>query len=164
MNVDLWSLQKWRPPKTKTHEKLGVNTQKRVPENEDPWKCRPENEDLLSFFILQSTLDNPNLKLANSNLALTWTIKLISPGFPSYITEILPLVTKTLKNSNLPLTRSNFSPLQIISIKFYPWQLEPCFKLVRQVRQDRKKNSLLKSETWNLFPNIHVNSLSSAFS
>ena len=105
-----------RRPKTwntdqqkKTHEKLGVNTQKRVPENEDPWKCRPENEDLLSFFILQSALDNLNLKLVNSNLALTWTIKLISPGFPSYITEILPLVTQTLNNSNLPLTRSNFS-------------------------------------------------------
>ena len=66
-------------------------------------------------------------------------------------TVILPSVSRSLDNSNLPLTRSNFvlsfrRGLQIISIQFYPRSLEACHKRVKSW----EKNRILKSETLNV--------------
>ena len=110
MDVDMWSLWKQRPPKTKTQEKLGVNTPKSGPEHEDPWKSRPQKKTPVFFpsyyySWLPITRTHYVSKLeprANSNQS--WFLL----DFLHTFTSILPSVTQTLHNSNLLLTRSNF--------------------------------------------------------
>jgi len=100
--------------------------------------------------ILQSTLDS--LTLANSNPALTWT-----NDFLHTFTMILPSVTRTLDNSNLPLTWSDFCfPSDLL------YNLPSITRYYKRVTSQEKKH-VLKSTTLNLFQSNCVNSLSLLF-
>ena len=106
------------------------------------------------FLNIQLTPDNSNPKLearANSNIVdFSW----IS------FTVILPSVTRTLDNSSLPLSRSNFCFPSAHFCTISPW----IYSNHRYKRvTSRVKNRVLKSETLNLFQNNRVNSLSLLF-
>ena len=107
-----------------------------------------------SRLSITRTLANSDLACANSNQS--WFLL----DFLLTFAVILPSITWTLDNSNLPLTRSDFCfPSDHIYI-ILPSILEPCYK---RVTSQEKKNCVLKSETLNLFQNNCVNSLSLLF-
>ena len=93
--------------------------------------------------------------LANLNLMLTWT----KVDFPHTFIVILPLVPRTLDNSNLPLTQSNSC---FPSNNFYiilPSKTWTMFKCVASQWKKKRCTTVGKSEALKLFQNNRDNSL-----
>jgi len=95
------------------------------------------------------TPDNSNLALTRTKVDFPWI------SFMPAFTVILPLVTRTLDDSNLPLTRSNFC---FTSDYFYT-NLPSMTRTMFWARAKSEKKwwtTVQKSEALNLFQNFVV--------
>ena len=124
------------------------------------WKCST------STFYFCDSLWQIHFTPDNLNPCYLEPLPVSTPGFTSYNhLLLLPSIARTIDNPNFPLTWSNFcfpSDHLYIIPPLNTWTMfYVCYKL--KTKNKNNNNSLLRSETLNLFQNNYINSLSLLF-